>query len=91
MNAFDFIAGAAYLTVLGFALRWLLRHLPGGRAERPPLPRRTPADVVRDAAAHRAAIDLDTCRAIWPDARSWKTAEAQHRIDTAKQRKENDK
>lgn len=86
MNAFDFIAGAIYLTVLGLALRWLLRRLPGGSR---PLPQRTPADVLADAAAHRAARDLDLMHAIWPDPPSARVIEAQHRHDTAKQRKEN--
>ncbi|MFI2349743.1 hypothetical protein ACH492_22350 [Streptomyces sp. NPDC019443] len=61
----------------------------------PPLPQRTPADVYRDAAdcrarreAEQVADDLDNCQAIWPDPPSWRTAEAQHRHDTAKQQRE---
>lgn len=56
--------------------------------QRPPLPQRTAADVWADAAAHRAALDLDRMRAIWPDPPSWRTAEAQYRHDTAKQQRE---
>ena len=63
---------------------------------RPPLPHRTPADVYRDVdecrarrAAEQAADDLDNCRHIWPDARrAARVIEAQHRHDTARQRKE---
>jgi hypothetical protein len=57
--------------------------------QRAPLPQRTPADVWADAAAHRAARDLDLMRAIWPDPPSARVIEAQYRHDTAKQRKEN--
>lgn len=51
---------------------------------------RTPDDVARDAAAHRAQLDLAECFDIWADAPTWKTAKAQYRLDTAKQRKENE-
>ena len=71
---------------------WQWRH-----DTRPPLPQRTPEDVLADAANHRArreaeqeADDLDTCRYIWPNPPTWRTAKAQHRHDTAKHRKENE-
>jgi len=71
-----------------------LRH----RYSRPPLPRRTPAAVRTDVATHRACRQLaqaisdhDEIWAIWPDPPSARVIETQHRIDTAKQRKENDK
>lgn len=62
---------------------------------RPPLPQRTPADVYRDVdqcrarrAEEQAADDLDHCWHIWPQAdRAAVIAEAQHRIDNAKQQR----
>lgn len=53
MNAFDYLAAAAYLLLIGCAIRWVCRRLPGG--EPPPLPRRTPADVARSLDDFRAA------------------------------------
>ncbi|MGA4864155.1 hypothetical protein ACPB9J_16060 [Streptomyces lavendulocolor] len=50
-------------------------------------PHRTPEDVQRDIAEHRARRDLDTCRGIWPDPPTWRVIAAQHRLDTAKQRR----
>ncbi|MFC5802755.1 hypothetical protein [Streptomyces formicae] len=47
-----------------------------------------------DAASHgpqrlaQALHDYDQVWAIWPDPPSWRVAQAQHRIDTAKQRRE---
>lgn len=84
MTAFAILAAVGYLALLVLFFRAVGRRLPGGR----PQPRRTPANVARDLDKHRAARDLDTCRAIWPDPPSWRTAQAQHRIDTAKQQKE---
>lgn len=50
-------------------------------------PHRTPADVLADAAAHRAARDLATCQAIWPDAhRAARIADTQHRLDRRKEK-----
>jgi hypothetical protein len=51
-------------------------------------PRRTAADVMADLAQARRQRDHATCQAIWPDPPSWRAAEAQWRIDTAKQQKE---
>ncbi|MFF8829285.1 hypothetical protein [Streptomyces sp. NPDC015131] len=50
-------------------------------------PRRTPEDIQRDIAEQRARRDLDTCHAIWPDPPTWRVAAAQHRLNTAKQRR----
>jgi hypothetical protein len=54
-----------------------------------PEPRRTPADAARAAANRRAAQDLATCQAIWPQAPSWRISELQWRLDNGKNRKEN--
>ena len=100
------VIAAALLFTAGWAAfhtgRWTARLVRAGwrwlRDTRPPLPQRTPADVYRDVddyrarrAEEQAADDLDNCRVIWPDAPSWRTAKAQHRHDTAKQRKEEDR
>lgn len=55
------------------------------RTRRTRPPHRTPADVLADAAAHRAARDLATCQAIWPDPPSWRIAHTQHRLDRRKE------
>lgn len=68
--------------------RWVIRPLVH---RNPPLPQRTPEDVLADVDAHRRKRETATCFDIWPDAPSWRTAETQHRIDTAKQRKEEDR
>lgn len=51
-------------------------------------PKRTAADVLADVRKARRLRDLHTCQAIWPDPPSWRVTEAQHRHDTARQRKE---
>lgn len=84
------------LAAAAAAYRWIIRPLK--QRDREELPQRTPADVLADADAYRArriaeqaADDLDTCRHIWPNPPSWRTAQAQHRHDTARQRKEEDR
>lgn len=62
MTAVSYLAAAGWLAVLGTVVPLICRHLPG---HKPPLPRRTPADVRADVAAHRAAQDHATCEAIW--------------------------
>lgn len=57
------------------------------RTRRPQPPHRTPDDVLADAAAHRAARDLATCQAIWPDPPTWRIAHTQYLLD---RRKENE-
>lgn len=65
---------------------------------RPPLPTRTPADVWNDVDTQRAARQLrqaiddnDAVWAIWPDPPNAHLIELQHRLDTAKQRKDEDR
>lgn len=82
MTAFAILAVVGYVLLLVLFFRAVGRRLPGGR------PKRTAADVMADLAQARRQRDLATCRAIWPDPPSWRTAQAQHRIDTAKQQKE---
>lgn len=77
---------AAAVVVAYTAWLWAtLRH--------PHRTQRTPADVARDVATHRAcrrfqqAIDdHDDVWGIWPDPPSWRVADARHRLD--KHRKE---
>jgi hypothetical protein len=82
VTAFDYFAAAGYLLLVGLALRWLLRRLPGGK------PKRTAAQVTAALQEARRARDLATCQLIWPDPPSARVIEAQYRHDTAKNRKE---
>jgi len=84
MTAVDILFAAGYLLLVGYAIRAVCRRLPGSK------PKRTAADVAADLREARRARDLTTCQAIWPDPPTWKTAAAQYRHDTAKQRKENE-
>ncbi|GFH34338.1 hypothetical protein [Streptomyces pacificus] len=84
------VVGALLALIGCYAAAVWVRHL---LRRRPQLPRRTPADVHRDAATHRAchhfrqAIDdHDTVWTIWPDPPSWRIAHTQWRLD---QRKDN--
>ena len=84
-------AGGTWMAI-AIAAAWIKHRC----RRRPPLPQRTPADVYRDVdqcrarrAEEQAADDLDNCWVIWPEARrAARAIEAQHRHDTAKQRKE---
>lgn len=87
MTPTAWVLAAGWLVTFGAAIAWLCRHLPSSR----PQPKRTAADVMADLAQARRDRDLTTCQLIWPDPPTWKTAQAQHRHDTAKQRKENGK
>jgi len=86
MTPLSWLLAAGWLLLLAYAIRWLCHHLPGSQ----PQPKRTAADVAADLREARRARDLTTCQAIWPDPPTWKTAAAQYRHDTAKQRKENE-
>jgi hypothetical protein len=82
MTAFDYFAAAGYLLLVGLAARWLLRRLPGGK------PKHTAAQVTAALQEARRARDLATCQLIWPDPPSARAIETQYRLDTAKNRKE---
>ncbi|MFE0088808.1 hypothetical protein [Streptomyces sp. NPDC059016] len=66
------VIAASALYAAGVALR--NRYRP-----RPQPPTRTEADVLADAAKHRAARDLETCQAIW------RITDIQHRLDRRKE------
>ncbi|MFG3510208.1 hypothetical protein ACGF5F_32450 [Streptomyces sp. NPDC047821] len=78
-------------TLAWLAAVWLVAgiYVAVAKPFRPePAPHRSPAHVQRDIAENRARRDLNTCRAIWPDAPSARVITTQHRLDTARQRKE---
>ncbi|MEU0393860.1 hypothetical protein ABZ208_13955 [Streptomyces sp. NPDC006208] len=72
MNPVALAFGATWALILGTAAWYIARAI-----------RR------RYLACAQPRRDLATCRAIWPDAdRAARVIETQHRLDTAKQRKE---
>lgn len=90
MNAaVECLAWVAGIWLLIAAVAACIHHR---RNKRQPLPRRTPADVLADAAQHRdcrrlrqAIEDHDDVWAICPDPPNARVIETQHRLDTAKQ------
>ncbi|MET9517473.1 hypothetical protein [Streptomyces sp. NPDC002994] len=64
---------AAILRLLYRTIRWAIDRARWQRSTAPALP---------------AEADLATCQAIWPDPPSPRVIEAQHRLETAKPRKE---